>query len=122
MEKMIYHDRAPILLHPEPANQETREWNQYSHWLRGFLNAKTPVNEQARWRTSSMKQAFSTYHTAPAPGTPWHEVASLDYTDLPSPVYCHHCGWEGNEWEVIQAGPDAELCPNCEIRLQFTNE
>lgn len=30
MEKMIYHDRAPILLHPEPAN--TWHWHAAPEW------------------------------------------------------------------------------------------
>ena len=110
MEKMIYHDRTPILLHPEQANQETREWNQYSHWLRGFLNAKTPVNEQARWRTSSMKQAFSTYYTAPAPGTPWHEVAILETS-----LFAHADGWAA-------IGKESQYANLLRARLKNTNE
>ena len=41
----------------------------------------------------------------------WHQAPDWE-------VQCHHCGWNGTELEVIQAGPMHELCPNCETLLQ----
>ena len=74
MEKMIFTDRAPIRLHPEPANAGHGHPSLLRRWLKEKLNQPEPTGHALRWRIASMKQAYNTKPEQAGSRESWHET------------------------------------------------
>ena len=74
MKKQPNNPRAPIRLHPEPANAGHGHPSLLRRWLKEKLNQPEPTGHALRWRIASMKQAYNTRLEQAGSREPWHET------------------------------------------------